>query len=227
MTMTNTSLNNYKYKAVIFDLDGTLMYTLEDLYLSVNYALKYYGYPERTLEEIRQFVGNGVKVLMDKACPKDCKDRDKIEELYRNRYRETALDHIRVYDGIIDTIKELKKMGIKVAIETNKFQSAVDEIYERFFKGLIDVSLGESPALRRKPYPDMTIKVLELLGTNTSNTLYIGDSDTDLLTAKNGNLYILSCTWGFRTKEELTAAGAYHMIDKPNEIIDFIKENKK
>ena len=213
-----------KIKAVIFDLDGTLLYTLEDLYLSVNYALKYYGYPERSFEEIRTFVGNGVKVLMDKACPINCEKRKEVEILYRKRYEETALDHIKEYDGIIELLKELKKRNIKTAIETNKFQSAVDEIEERFFKGLMDVCLGEKPPLRRKPYPDMSLKVLELLNLKSDEVLYVGDSETDVATANNAGMYCLSCTWGFRTKEELLKGGAYHLIDKPSEILDFILE---
>lgn len=226
MSTIDLNKQNYKYQAVIFDLDGTLMYTLEDLYLSVNYALRQFNLPERTFEEIRCFVGNGVKVLIDKACPKDFNQKEELTQVYKKRYEETALDHIKVYEGIIELLKELHHMGIKTAIETNKFQTAVDEIYDKFFDGLIDVCVGEMPPFRRKPYPDMTLKTLELLGTNKDNTLYVGDSETDVETAKNGDLYCLSCTWGFRTKKELLDGGAYHLIDKPREIINFIKENK-
>ena len=228
MIMKTNALNKPKIiKAVIFDLDGTLLYTLEDIYLSVNYALAFFNEPTRSLDEIKHFTGNGVKVLIDKSVQIGSKNRDAIEEKYRKRYEETALDHIKKYEGIEELLKELKKLKIKTAIETNKFQSAVDEIYEKYFSGLIDIPLGEKPPLRRKPYPDMSMKVLELLNLTRDEVVYVGDSETDLETANNANLYCLSCTWGFRTREELLNAGAYHLIDKPSEIIDFIKEINK
>lgn len=229
MTMKTNNLNKLpkRVKAVIFDLDGTLLYTLEDIYLSVNYALAKFNEPLRTLDEIKHFTGNGVKVLIDKSVVKDSKNRDQIEEVYRARYEKTALDHITKYEGIHELLIELKKMNIKTAIETNKFQSAVDEIYHKYFDGLIDIPLGEKPPLRRKPYPDMSLKVLELLGLTRDDVVYVGDSDTDLETANNADMYCLSCTWGFRTREELLSVGAYHLIDKPSEILDFIKEINK
>lgn len=213
------------YKAVIFDLDGTILNTLDDLYYSTNYALEKFNLPKRTYEEIRCFVGNGVKVLIEKAVGENNLHLvDNVILEFKNHYQVHSLDHIRKYDGIDEVLTTLKNSGIKLAVVTNKFNLAAQDIVSKYFPNIFDYVLGESSDLKRKPYPDMCNFVLNKLEVNTSETLYVGDSDVDILTAQNSNLKCLSCSWGFKTKEELISYNANVIIDNPCEILNYIKK---
>ena len=212
-----------KYDTVIFDLDGTLLHTLDDLYYSTNYALEQYNFPTRTYEEVRTFVGNGVKVLIEKAVPSGKQDYvEEVLEVFKKHYKAHSMDHIYIYKGINELVSELKKLNIKIAVVTNKFHAAAEMIVEKFFKDDFLVTLGESKELNKKPHPDMCNKVLSILNSKCENTLYVGDSEVDILTATNANLKCISCSWGFRTHDELINAGANIIIDKPIELLKYL-----
>ena len=212
-----------KYDTVIFDLDGTLLHTLDDLYYSTNYALEQFNFPTRTYEEVRTFVGNGVKVLIEKAVPKGKNEYvEEVLEVFKEHYKSHSMDHIYIYNGIKELISELKKMNIKIAVVTNKFHAAAEMIVEKYFKDDFLVALGESKELNKKPHPDMCNKVLSILNSKSENTLYVGDSEVDILTAANANLKCISCSWGFRTEDELKFAGANIIIEKPIELLKYL-----
>ena len=211
-----------KIKAVLFDLDGTLTDTLEDLWLSTNYALEYFNYPTKSYEEMRTIVGNGVVTQMNKSCPKDCSNVDEVMKVYKEYYEKHSLDHIRVYDGIIDTIKSLRAKGIKIGIVTNKFKSGVDAIYQKFFVGLVDYCLGEDPRVRRKPAPDMLQLACKDMDVKLDEIIYIGDTEVDIKFCQNAGIECISCLWGFRTFDELKENGGTIFIKEPHEILNFI-----
>ena len=213
------------YKAVIFDLDGTILNTLDDLFYSTNYALEQFNLPKRTYEEIRCFVGNGVKVLIEKAVgDANLHLVDDVICEFKNHYQIHSQDNIRKYDGIDELLFNLKQQGIKLAVVTNKFNLAAQDIVSKFFKDVFDVVLGESSNLRRKPYPDMCEYVLGKLNISNDDVLYVGDSDVDILTAQNSGLKCLSCSWGFKTKEELISYKANIIIDTPMEVLNYLKK---
>ena len=176
-----------KYKAAVFDLDGTLLDTLEDLWASTNHALRTFDMPERTLEEVRNFVGNGVRRLMMLAVPEG-EDNPIFEEVFDEFKKHYALhcnDTTKPYAGIFELIDELKKLGIKVAIVSNKAQFAVDELQRLYFDGIIDVAIGENAGIRKKPAPDTVIESARRLGVELKDCLYVGDSEVDVKTAEN------------------------------------------
>ena len=211
-----------KYDTVIFDLDGTLLNTLDDLYLSVNYVLAKYHYPARTKEEIRCFLGNGVRVLIEKSLPDD---KSKLEEViaeFKQYYKEHASMHITKYEGIDELLTELEKLKIKVAVVTNKFDFAAKAIIQTFFGNRFSVIIGDQPPLNRKPHPDMCNKALAILESNPTTTIYIGDSEVDMKTAKNIGAFSVIGSWGFRTKEELIQAGVTNIIDYPLDLLKYL-----
>lgn len=213
-----------KYKAIIFDLDGTLTDTLYDLMESTNYALRYMEWPERTLEEVKQFVGNGVRRLMEQAVPADAEEMefDECFNVFKEHYVEHCQDHTALYPGIDDLLKELKARGHKMAIVSNKMQAGVDELYNKFFADTIDVAVGETAAMHRKPSPDMVYSVLEKMGVSTEEAIYIGDSEVDMATARNAGLPCISVLWGFRDQDYLREIGAFLMVETPAEILDLV-----
>ncbi len=209
-------------KAVIFDLDGTLLYTLQDLKDSVNHVLEMHGMPERTLTEIRDFVGNGIRKTLERAAVTGTPD-DEVEVMYNEfneYYDKHCMDATGPYDGIPDMLKELYEKGYKLAIVSNKHDTAVKELNEMFFKEYISVAIGESPKVRRKPAPDTAITAMKELGVSSSEAIYVGDSDVDIKTAENAGLPCVSVTWGFRDREFLKENGAEILIDKPEELIE-------
>ena len=213
-----------KYKAIIFDLDGTLTDTLYDLKESTNYALRKMGWPERTIDEVRQFVGNGVRRLMERAVPSDAEELEFSEcfQLFQEHYVEHCQDHTDLYPGIAELLHELKRRGYKMAIVSNKMQPGVDELYDSFFKGLIDVALGERAGWLRKPYPDMVYAALERLGVTAEEAVYVGDSEVDMATARNAGLPCISVLWGFRDRDYLKEIGAFQMVETPADILELV-----
>ena len=213
------------YNTIIFDLDGTLLNTLSDLCNSTNFALKKYGFKERTLEEVRTFVGKGAAVLIKKALPEDVSDETHAEVLsaFKEHYREHSNDLTAPYDGIIDMLREVKKLGYKTAILSNKPHNAVCDLHELFFKEYIDVALGVKDGIPTKPDPIMVSNVLKELGSDTKASLYVGDSEVDVMTARNSGLDMVTCLWGFRNKTELTLAGAGNFIENPMDLCDWLK----
>ena len=209
------------FKTYIFDLDGTLLSTLNDLASSTNYALRWAGMPERTIEEVRMFVGNGVKLLMERAIPEGV-NNPKFEETYakfREHYMEHNLDTTRPYDGVPELLHELKRRGKHLAIVSNKFYAATQDLAKHFFPDTIEVAIGERENIRKKPAPDTVLEALRQLNVSKEDAVYIGDSDVDIMTAKNCGLPCISVLWGFRDKNFLIEHGGSLFVEKPNEIL--------
>ena len=209
------------FKTYIFDLDGTLLSTLNDLASSTNYALRWAGMPERTIEEVRMFVGNGVKLLMERAIPEGV-NNPKFEETYakfREHYMEHNLDTTRPYDGVPELLHELKRRGKHLAIVSNKFYAATQDLAKHFFPDTIEVAIGERENIRKKPAPDTVLEALRQLNVSKEDAVYIGDSDVDIMTAKNSGLPCISVLWGFRDKDFLIEHGGSLFVEKPIEIL--------
>ncbi len=213
-------------KAVIFDMDGTLLNTLEDLYLSTNAALARYGYPERTLEEVRQFVGNGAYNLMCRAVPGGEEDPRLGDCLnaFEEHYGRHLNDHTGPYEGIPELLEKLRQKEIPMAIVSNKPDFAVRELGRKYFGLLIPVAIGESRGIRRKPAPDTVEQAARELGVQLKDCIYVGDSEVDLETAKNCGIPCISVTWGLRVEELLQSLGAEHMAADTEELLRVLEE---
>lgn len=211
-------------KGVIFDLDGTLIDTIEGLANSVNAAMDYYGFPNHSLEEYRSFVGNGVGKLVERALPEDkkllCEDARKI---FEKHYAETMLDVLPVYDGIEELINYLLKKGIKISVNTNKMDVFAKPMIKKVFGDIFTEVLGEVKEFSRKPSADGCNYILEKMGISKEECIYIGDSQVDIKTAKNAGMRSISVTWGFATREVLLANEPEAMVDTPHEIIEIIE----
>lgn len=210
------------YNTYIFDLDGTLLSTLGDLAASCNYALRTNGMPERTVDEVRRFVGNGVKKLMERAIPGGL-DNDKFDKTYadfRQHYMQHNLDTTKPYDGVMEMLEELRKRGKKVAVVSNKFYAATQELCRYFFGDLVPVAIGEREDIRKKPAPDTVLEAMRQLGVTAERAVYIGDSDVDIDTARNSGMPCISVLWGFRDKEFLLEHGAKTLVSTPEEILE-------
>lgn len=208
-------------KTIIFDLDGTLLNTLEDLKEATNFALSKYNYPTRTLEEVRCFVGNGVRKLIERAVPENCQNVEECLSVFKKNYSEIMYNHTAPYDGILKILSNLKSDGIKIGVVSNKFDSAVKELCKKYFADLIDIAIGQADDVPKKPAPDGVFKAMRELGADKLSTIYVGDSDVDVATAKNAKLPCIGVTWGFRDREYLK--GANFIIDNPNDINVIIK----
>lgn len=209
---------------VIFDLDGTLLDTLQDLANAVNYALRTQGMPERTIEEVRQFVGNGVRLLMIRAIP-DGENNPLFEEtfaLFKSYYGEHCNDNTKPYDGIIEMLETLTEHGYAVAIVSNKIDFAVKELNEQYFEGIVPVAIGEKEGIRRKPAPDTVEEALRELGKTKEEAVYVGDSDVDIETAKNAGMPCISVLWGFRDRAFLEEHGAENYAESAVDILRFV-----
>lgn len=205
-----------KYTTVVFDLDGTLLNTLDDLAGSVNFALRENGLPERTVDEVRRFIGNGVRILIRRAVPAGTTDEvyETTFKTFEDHYRENSRNLTAPYEGILELLKDLKTKGYKLAIVSNKIDFAVKDLREEFFKDLIEVAIGDSPDTNNKPEPDMVFKALEILGESAENAVYVGDTDVDLETAENSGMDCISVSWGFRSREELEGYNAKMIADR-------------
>lgn len=213
-------------KTVIFDLDGTLLNTLDDLADSTNYALAKFGYPTRTIEEVRQFVGNGVAKLIERAIPdgKNNPNFEKCLSVFKENYAQNMYNKTAPYNGIIEMLSNLKSKGIKIAVVSNKFDLAVKELCKKYFEGFIDFAAGENEAqgIKKKPAPDTVISVLNEFNFAPEDAVYVGDSDVDIMTAKNSKMPCISVTWGFRDKKFLLENGATILINAPSEIYNHL-----
>lgn len=213
-------------KAVIFDLDGTLLNTLDDLADSTNYALSKFGYPTRTIDEVRQFVGNGVAKLIERAIPegKNNPNFEKCLAIFKENYAQNMYNKTAPYNGIIEMLSNLKSRGIKIAVVSNKFDLAVKELCKKYFEGFIDFAAGENEAqgIKKKPAPDTVISVLNEFNFAPEDAVYVGDSDVDIMTAKNSQMPCISVTWGFRDEKFLLENGATILINAPSEIYNHL-----
>ena len=209
-------------KGVLFDLDGTLLDTLEDLYQSVNAALAACGFPERTRMEVRSFVGNGVRNLMVRAVP-DGEENPKFEECFQKfqgHYAVHLNDHTAPYAGIMELLAELKEKGIPTAVVSNKSDAAVKELCRETFGDLVPLAIGESERVQKKPAPDTVIEAAAGIGVPLKDCVYVGDSEVDLATAENAGIPCISVSWGFRDKELLESLGAKTLLDTVAELRD-------
>lgn len=213
-----------KFTAAVFDLDGTLIDTLEDLKNSVNYALGQFGFPERTYDEIKSFVGNGVAKLVYRSAPADTADETKAKllALFKEHYMAHSMVFTAPYEGIEEMLTELKNAGVRTAVVTNKMQDAAFDLIETFFGSYIDVVIGQVDSLPQKPEPDGVWLAIEKLGEKRENAVYIGDSDVDCLTAKNSALPVIGCVWGFRGREVLEECGADYIAESPSDVVKII-----
>jgi len=210
-----------KYRIAIFDMDGTILDTLQDLADSMNYCLKKYGMPERTVDEIKGFVGNGIRRLVEQAVPDGTDEAamDKIYATYIEYYKDHCAVKTRPYDGIREVLKKLKDKGILTAVVSNKADHAVKKLCEEYFDGLFDYSAGDREGIRRKPYPDSVISVMEYFKATPNEVVYIGDSEVDYQTALNAGVDVIMVSWGFRDKDYLRSIGAERIIREPEEIL--------
>ena len=210
--------------AVIFDLDGTLLNTLGDLRAATNHALEVRGLPPHSMEEIRQFIGNGIRLLICRAMPEGTPEAeiDAALDDFKAYYAAHIHDRTVPYDGIPQLLTALRKRGIKVAVLSNKIDSASQQLIEYFFPGKTDVVFGEHVGVPRKPDPTSCRMVMQQLGVHPEQVLYVGDSGTDMQTAKNAGLYAVGVTWGFRSKEVLLEYGADVLVHRPEQILQIL-----
>ena len=212
------------YKVYIFDLDGTLLDTLTDLAASTNYALREHGMPEHSVDDVRRFVGNGVRKLMERAVP-DGADNPLFDEAFatfRQHYMEHDLDTTRPYDGIPEMLATLKSRGCRIAVVSNKMMAATQELCQHFFPDTVEVAIGEHEAegIRKKPAPDTVYAALSALGVTKDHAVYVGDSDVDIATARHAGLPCISVLWGFRDRDFLLQHGATTLVTIPRELCE-------
>lgn len=214
---------------VIFDLDGTLLNTLDDLADAMNYALVQYGYPVRKLAEIRQFVGNGVRNLMELSIPGGLEDPqfEACLHTFKDYYSQNMQNKTCPYPGVMELLEKLTAAGMKMAIVSNKFDKAVKELNLQYFGGNISVAIGESARIHKKPAPDCVFEALQELRADAHSTIYAGDSEVDVRTAHNAGIPCVGVTWGFRDKEILVKEEAEYIIDNPMELMDVLEEIEK
>lgn len=211
-----------KYKAYIFDLDGTLLDTLLDLANAVNFAMRAKGYPERTVEEVKSFIGNGIKMLIKRSVPENTSGKDYAEalEIFTKYYLEHIADYTKPYDGMIEVVKTLRENGCKVAVLSNKAHFAAQAVVKDFFGDIFDIVVGKMDEFPSKPEPESLFYTMKTLGVTAEESVYIGDSDVDVLTANNAGLPCIGVTWGNRDEDVLIASGAEYIARTPNEILD-------
>lgn len=209
-----------KYRLIIFDLDGTILETLEDLADSTNAALKVNGFPQRSIDEVRSFVGNGIGKLIERAVPQGTDEQvtARVLEDFKAYYAIHCMDKTKPYDGIIDLLGKLRAQGCLTAVISNKADFAVQTLINKYFPGMFDLVAGEKAGIPRKPDPTGVFDVMRRLGVERKDTAYVGDSDVDIATAKNAGLDALIVSWGFRDRAFLIEHGAGHMAATPNEL---------
>jgi HAD hydrolase, family IA, variant 1 len=209
-----------KYKLAIFDMDGTILSTLDDLANGVDYALRENGLPARSKQETRAALGRGVRFLIEQSVPDGLSDVEisKVEEDFLKYYKVHSMDNTRPYDGIVELIKEVRASGIKTAVVSNKIDSAVKELCANFFEGAFDVAYGERPGIPRKPDPKPINAIIDEFGLSKNEVVYIGDSEVDLLTANNAKIDHIIVTWGFRDREFLEQNGAKNLVESMDKL---------
>ena len=214
------------YKAVLFDMDGTLLDTLEDLCDSTNHALAQMGYPLRGIEEIRRFIGNGAEKQIRRAVPEGTSEGKIMETLaaFRAYYQDHCQIKTKVYDGLLDVLSELKEKGVKMAVVSNKPDAAVKKLSREYFGDRLYYAIGPSDGVRCKPYPDMAEEALKALGVEKKDAVFVGDSEVDVQTGLNAGLDVIAVSWGFRSREVVIEAGASKIADNASELEKLILE---
>lgn len=213
-----------KYKLVIFDLDGTILDTLEDLKISVNFALKNNALPERTQEEVRRFVGNGIRLLIERAVPEntDPAVTDKVFSDFKEHYAVHSMDNTKPYDGINSLLESIRKENVKTAVVSNKADFAVQKLIKLLFDGYFDFVLGERADINKKPAPDMVNEAIKHCGVLPEESVYVGDSEVDIETAKNSGLDCIIVDWGYRDKDFLRESGAEKIVSSVDELFSVL-----
>lgn len=211
-----------KYKAVLFDMDGTILDTLEDMHSAVNATMREFSMPECTLDQVRRYVGNGALRLIEQAVPASTSAETikTVLDWYKDYYDKNCLIKTGPYQGIMELLAELNERGMKLAVVSNKPDSTVKELAERFFPGLLLCAIGQQDTIARKPAPDMLYLALGTMSAELKDCVYVGDSEVDVLTAKNAGMDCISVSWGFRAVEELSAAGAEYIVHSANELLE-------
>ncbi|MBE6653504.1 MAG: HAD family hydrolase [Ruminococcaceae bacterium] len=212
--------------AAIFDLDGTLLDTLEDLYLATNQALTRHSLPARTRDEVRMFVGNGVEMLIRRAVPAETAENTVAAVLadFKAIYATICEDHTAPYPGIIPLLTALRARGIRAAVVSNKFDAATKQLCQKYFGDLVEIAVGERAGIRKKPAPDTVFEVLRQLELSADSAVYIGDSDVDIETARGAGMPCLSVTWGLRNEDFLIQHGATVLVHTPEELLELLVE---
>lgn len=213
-----------KYDLIVFDMDGTILDTLEDLTDSMNAVLQMYHYEARSIDEIRSFVGNGLYNLVRLALPEG-KRKEHIQEVLstmKEYYGKHNDIKTKPYDGILDLIRRLRTAGYQTAVVSNKIDSGVQALCEVYYKGLFDVAIGEKDGIARKPAPDMVYAALDALGVDKTKAVYVGDSEVDLATAANAGLDMIAVGWGFRGEKFLKEQGAVKVYATPEEVGEYL-----
>lgn len=211
-------------ETIIFDLDGTLLYSLEDITDSVNFAMKKYGFNQYTVPEVKDAIGNGVRFLMERITPDDISE-DVFENClkdFKAHYSENMYNRTRAYDGIIEMLKKLRADGYKIAVLSNKFDSAVKALCEKYFGELVDLALGQTESIGEKPSPSGVFEIAKALGTPVENCIFVGDSEVDIQTANNAGIDCISVTWGYKDFKFLYENGASKLVYIPEDILDLL-----
>lgn len=213
-----------RYQTVIFDMDGTILETLEDMCASVNVTMDHVGYPRRTMDEVRRFVGNGAAKLIERCMPAGAEDPryPAALEFYRAYYDAHAQIKTGPYPGIPELLNQLSREGVRLAVVSNKPDEAVRALTERYFPGVFPVAIGNRDGWATKPAPDSVYEAMRLLGARRESTVYVGDSDVDVDTARNAGLDSIIVTWGFRDEDFLRAHGAQHLAHNADELYEML-----
>ena len=215
--------DSMKYDAIFFDLDGTVVDSLQDIVDAVNHTMRHFQLPERTADELKPHLGWGVGHLMRAILPELPQEKvDEVLDHYRPYYARHAGDKSRPFDGIPGMMERLKASGLLLAILSNKPDAAVQPLARRYFSGLVSLAVGELPNVRRKPHPDMVEAAARHLNVPLASCLYVGDTEVDIDTAKNAGIDCACVTWGFRTRKQLRSAGATVIVDTPEALASYI-----
>ena len=211
-------------KTVIFDLDGTLLYSLEDLKDSVNFVMKKHGFREYTIDEVREAIGNGVRLLMERILPKDI-DKNLFEEClseFKENYSKNMYNKTKPYDGVLDMLKALKEEDYKIAVLSNKFDSAVKELSNKYFGELVDLAVGQKEGVKEKPSPLGIQEIAKELDTDIEACIMVGDSEVDIQSANNAGIDCISVTWGYKNIDFLYDNGATKLVYAPEDILELL-----
>lgn len=221
---TATSVNT-----IIFDLDGTLLNTLDDLTVSVNHCMNKYHFPLYSRDQVRDMVGNGIYLLMERALPqgRHTPEYDACVHEFSAYYKDHMLDHTVPFNGIYPLLSTLHNHGYKLAIVSNKFDAAVKGLNQDFFSKYISVAIGESPDIAKKPAPDTVFQAMKELNSKPEHCLYVGDSEVDIQTAQNAGIPCISVNWGFKSTDFLKAHHASVIVSSPEELLDLILKRDK
>jgi phosphoglycolate phosphatase len=214
-----------KFEGVIFDLDGTLVNSLDDLADSMNGVLRNAGFPTHAVEAYKYFVGNGIRNLVRKTLPETMRDEDNVAQYFKqmtDTYRENCLVKSKPYDGIVELLDELKSRNLKLAVLSNKVDELTQKIISALLPDFFDIVAGVTNEDLRKPNPSGALKICKQLDISPENFLYLGDTGTDMQTANNAGMYAIGVLWGFRTKAELIANGARRIIETPPELLTLL-----